>query len=225
MVSKIRSFVTRKGRLSPRQEHGLNVLFPFYALNETTLWDFSHIFERTAPTFVEIGFGMGTSLFDMATRYPEYNFIGIEVHQAGIGSLSASLKAANVTNVRIAKGDATEMFKVCIPQNTLDGVFILFPDPWPKKRHNKRRMIQSDFLKVVSNTLKFQGILHCATDWSPYAEHIETVFREHEAFQLSDHETLVKRNHPLRSLTKFEARGQALGHTIHDMIYVKEKLA
>jgi tRNA (guanine-N7-)-methyltransferase len=179
-------------------------------------------FGRLADTVVEIGFGMGASLVNMAQQQPEVNFLGIEVHLAGIGSIIADLHDLDLNNVRVAPFDAVEVFTRSIADNSLAGVQIFFPDPWHKLRHHKRRLIQTDFVRMVSNKLKPGGFIHCATDWENYAEHMFDV--------LSSEPTLVNQNvqggftprPDSRPLTKFEQRGTKLGHGVWDLIFVHQ---
>lgn len=164
MQRTIKSFVHRAGRMSPRQQLGLEQLMAHYTLPHETAWDFAQIFAREADTIVEIGFGMGASLLTMALEHPEVNFIGIEVHRPGVGSLAADIHEYQLQNLRIASFDAVELFKQCIPDASLAGIQIFFPDPWPKKRHHKRRLIQPEFVRLLVQKLKSHGFVHCATD-------------------------------------------------------------
>jgi tRNA (guanine-N7-)-methyltransferase len=222
MHRTIKSFVLRTGRVSPRQQIALNEWLPNYELpSPENKWDLSDLFRRTADTVVEIGFGMGGSLIAMAKAAPEINFIGIEVHRAGIGSLVADLHDEQITNVRVAPFDAVEVFKRSIGDNSLAGVQIFFPDPWPKKRHQKRRLIQSEFIHELLKKIKVGGFIHCATDWEDYAEQMLTVLSA---------ETMLSNTHPdsgftprpeRRPLTKFEQRGNQLGHGVWDLMFVR----
>jgi len=214
---KIRSFVRREGRMSKRQTTAYESLFPKYGLEfNRQLLDLSPIFERTAPTILEIGFGMGNSLATMAMENPEINYIGIEVHRPGVGSLLAAIEEQNINNIRIFSHDAVEILEQSIPDNGLDGIHIFFPDPWPKTRHHKRRLIQPAFVNLLSRRLKSQGTLHIATDWKNYMEWIEEIMTaNHDFARLPD-------NTPhQRPTTKFEKRGIKLGHGVWDLIYKK----
>ncbi|OGV25794.1 MAG: tRNA (guanosine(46)-N7)-methyltransferase TrmB [Legionellales bacterium RIFCSPHIGHO2_12_FULL_37_14] len=216
----IKSFVLRKGRVSSRQQHGLENLLPIYTL-PLTKWDFALIFNRTAPICVEIGFGMGMSLVQMAQENKNINYIGIEVHQAGIGNLAADLYAKEVNNVRIAPYDAVEVFNIAIPDNSLTTIQIFFPDPWPKKRHIKRRLIEPKFINLLVQKLLLNGCLHIATDWEPYAEHCLKYLQQNpNLINTSLHNTYVARPDN-RPLTKFELRGTNLGHQVFDLMFVK----
>jgi tRNA (guanine-N7-)-methyltransferase len=217
----IKSFTLRAGRLSPRQARALETWLPNYVLPmQTTPWCLTEIFGRHADTTVEIGFGMGQSLVQMAKAQPEINFIGVEVHKAGIGSLVADVHDAGLTNLRVAPYDAVEVFQHCIAPNTLAGIQVFFPDPWPKARHHKRRLIQPDFVRVLTETIRVNGVLHCATDWEDYANHMLTVLA---AEPLLSNQAIIdkgfaERPHT-RPLTKFEARGQRLGHGTWDLMF------
>ncbi len=218
MRRRIKSYVLRAGRLSPRQERGLVEWLPNYQLPlSEEAWDLPAVFARDADTLVEIGFGMGASLLLMAQQNPEINFIGIEVHQAGIGSLAADLHDHAISNVRIAPYDAVTVFQHQIKPHSLAGIQIFFPDPWPKARHHKRRLVQTEFLQGLIETLKPGGFIHCATDWENYAEHMLAVLSAEPRLQnqAKDYSPRPER----RPLTKFEKRGQLLGHGVWDLIF------
>jgi tRNA (guanine-N7-)-methyltransferase len=220
MERAIKSFVLRAGRVSPRQQLALNELLLKYQLPAPpNVWNLSTEFHRDADMIVEIGFGMGQSLLTMAKDCPEVNFVGIEVHRAGIGSLVADLHDHAVTNVRVAPYDAVEVFKHCIKDNTLAGVQIFFPDPWPKKRHHKRRLIQPDLIRMLISKIKIGGFIHCATDWENYAEHMHTVLSAEPALQNQHSDGGYMPRPKTRPLTKFEQRGHRLGHGVWDLIY------
>ena len=221
-MKKIKSYVLRAGRISPRQQKGLDEYLQAYELPiQSEPWCFQTLFGRTAPIVLEIGFGMGASLLTMARERPEVNFLGIEVHRAGIGALAADLHEAQLNHVRIACFDACELFKNCLHDDSLDGVQIFFPDPWPKKRHHKRRLIQADFVNLLAQKLKVGGFLHCATDWAEYAEHMLDVL-SHEPLLVNQEKNGAFAERPAaRPLTKFEQRGFNLGHKVFDLIFVK----
>lgn len=222
MRRTIKSFVLRAGRVSNRQQFALDNWLKQYELPvDGTPWDMASIFGRVAPVVVEIGFGMGASLLTMAKNHPEMDFIGIEVHRAGIGSLTADLHDEAITNVRLVPHDAVEVFKQQLPQNSISTVQIFFPDPWHKKRHNKRRLIQPEFIKLVVECLKPDGVIHCATDWQDYAEHIHAVLSADEKLANSQKDGGFSPRPSTRPLTKFEQRGTRLGHGVWDLIYLK----
>jgi len=222
MKRTIKSFVLRAGRISPRQQQGLTQYLKNYVLESSaTPWNMTNIFNRDADTIVEIGFGMGSSLLAMAKMRPDVDFIGIEVHQAGIGSLAVSLFDEGMTNVRIAPMDACEIFKQCILDDSLDGIQVFFPDPWPKKKHHKRRLIQPNFVNLLVKKLKKGGFLHCATDWSEYAQQMKEVLSTQPLLRnKQDCGGFIERPDS-RPLTKFENRGVNLGHQVFDLIFLK----
>lgn len=223
MRRTIKSFVLRAGRISGRQQHALDTYLSQYELPiNGSPWNFSEIFGRDADTIVEIGFGMGASLLTMAMQQPEKNFIGIEVHRAGIGSLLADIHDNNISNIRIIPHDAVEVLKQHIPSDSLAGIQIFFPDPWPKKRHHKRRLVQPEFLQVLLPVLGKGAFVHCATDWQEYADHMLEVL-EQQTFLQNVQEAGGFIDRPeTRPLTKFEQRGNRLGHGVWDLLFVKK---
>ena len=221
MQQKIKSYVLRAGRVSPRQQKGLDQYLNNYKLPMTDKpWDLSKEFGSNADIIVEIGFGMGASLLTMALASPAINFIGIEVHQAGLGSLAADLHDNAVSNVRVAPYDATEVFANCILDNSLSGVQIFFPDPWPKKRHHKRRLIQDEFINIIVKKLKPGGFLHCATDWEDYAQQMLTVLSAN--MNLKNQHNDFSPRPETRPVTKFEQRGSKLGHGVWDLFFIRQ---
>ncbi len=210
----IRSFVRREGRMTAAQKRALAELYPRYGLapGDEPI-DFSAAFGRAAPVAVEIGFGNGDALARQAAAHPENDYLGIEVHRPGVGRLLARLEAEGLTNVRVACADAKELLARNVPDGSLAAVYVLFPDPWPKKRHHKRRLVQPEFVQLVRRKLKTGGVLHFATDWPAYAEHMEAVLRAAEGFAES--------TAAARPDTKYEARGRRLGHPVRDLAYVR----
>ena len=213
----IRSFVRRTGRLTPSQEKALDELWPEYGLAfaETPL-DLEALFDRQADIVLEIGFGNGESLVQQALLNPDCNFIGIEVHEPGIGHCLLKARDAGIVNLRLVAHDAIDVLTRQIPQASLSRVNLYFPDPWPKKRHHKRRIVQPGFLTLVADRLAPGGTLNIATDWSDYAEHIDLMISQSDRFELCE-----RREHdgdrPLdRPRTKFERRGLKKGHRIWD---------
>ncbi|MGC1181895.1 tRNA (guanosine(46)-N7)-methyltransferase TrmB [Legionella sp.] len=222
MHRRIKSYVLRAGRVSNRQQQGLDLWLNDYELVMTGLpWDLSKEFGRIAATVVEIGFGMGTSLLSMAQNNPQLNYIGIEVHQAGVGSLAADLHDQDLSNVRIVAHDAVETFRTQLEDNSLAGVQIFFPDPWHKKRHHKRRLIQTEFIQLLTKKIKPGGFIHCATDWWEYAEHILEILSAEPTLYNSHSEGGYVPRPEYRPLTKFEQRGERLGHGVWDLIFIK----
>ena len=216
----IRSFVLRKGRLTIAQQHALDELWPHYGIERSeTVLDFEDHFDRQADVIVEIGFGNGDSTWQMAEREPEKNFIGIEVHEPGVGHLLMALEKHHVENVRIACEDAVPFLQNRISAASLVGVRIYFADPWPKKRHHKRRIIQPDFVGELARCMAKDGILHLATDWQPYADHILEVMQASPDFvNLSPSQDYCERP-DWRPRTKYETRGERLGHEVRDLLY------
>jgi tRNA (guanine-N7-)-methyltransferase len=216
----IRSFVLRQGRMSRAQRLACDELLPIYGIPfARRLLDFERVFERRAPTILEIGFGMGETTAHIATQQPEHNFVGIEVHSPGVGSLLRQITDKELTNVRVIQHDAVEVVQDMIAPQSLRGIHVFFPDPWPKKRHHKRRLLQPDFVKALSHRLEQGGYLHVATDWQAYAEHILEVLTAEPALENSAARYAPRPEH--RPQTKFETRGLRLGHGVWDVIFFR----
>ncbi len=216
----IRSFVIRAGRLTDGQRRALDELWPRYGVDfDARPLDLDALFGRRAPRVVEIGFGNGEHLAALAARQPERDFLGIEVHPPGIGRLLLALARADLRNVRVIGHDAVEVLETQIPSSSLEEVQILFPDPWPKKRHHKRRLIQTPFVECLARRLMPGGLLRLATDWEPYAEHMRQVL---DACPLLENVAppggFLERS-PDRTPTRFEQRGEHLGHQIRELAY------
>lgn len=216
---RIRSFVRREGRLTRGQQHALDTLWPRYGLPADQVADFNALFGRSAAVTLEIGFGNGASLARLAHAQPEQDFIGIEVHRPGVGHLLQLAERDRLSNLRIYNHDAVEVLERCIPDHSLARVLILFPDPWHKKRHHKRRLVQPEFIALVASKLSRGGILHLATDWTDYAEHMLAVMAQTSAFSNIAGAGNYAERPAYRSLTKFELRGQRLGHPVHDLVF------
>ena len=219
----VRSFVRREGRMTNAQQRAFTTLWPVYGIDTTeeTLRP-ELIFGRVAPLTLEIGFGNGKSLAEMALAAPERNFIGIEVHRPGAGNLLQALSRENITNVRILCTDAVDVLENCISAATIDKVQIFFPDPWHKKRHHKRRLIQPDFVKLLGTRLKQGGQLHIATDWPDYASHIIEVMQNTAEFIDTSSSGGCQARPEYRPITKFELRGKRLGNPVCDLIYQRQ---
>lgn len=219
----IRSFVRREGRMTPAQRDALATLWPAYGITpeKDQLADFKSIFCREAPLVCEIGFGMGESLATMAKALPEFNFLGVEVHRPGVGHLMTRLAEDELHNVRIIQQDAVEVLRDFIPAGCLDKVLLLFPDPWPKKRHHKRRIVAPGFLSLVHTALVPGGHLHMATDWQEYAEHMMQEVSADQRFKNVAGQQAYSPRPEYRPLTKFERRGLRLGHSIYDLIFAR----
>ncbi len=219
---QIRSFVRRQGRLSETQQYALNHLWKHYGLAiDSGRLDFNAVFNRTAPVVLEIGFGMGHSLVTQAKQAPEKNYLGIEVHKPGIANVLAAIEAEQLTPIRLFNTDAIEVLQKCIPDNSLTTVQLFFPDPWPKRRHHKRRLVQPAFVALIGQKLITGGRFHLATDWRDYAVHMMKVLSTAADFtNVIAPQQYAPR--PLeRPLTKFELRGQRLGHEVFDLVFVK----
>lgn len=217
----IRSFVRREGRMTNAQRTALETLWPQYGLAPDTALNADAAFGRHAALILEIGFGMGDSLAEMALADPASNYIGIEVHRPGVGNLLQKLVANEIKNIRVYCADAVEVLQHCIVDNSLDAVHIFFPDPWHKKRHHKRRLIQPAFVQQLRQKLKPGGRLHLATDWENYAEHMSGVMCHAEGFRSGGDARGVVERPDARPLTKFEKRGERLGHGVWDLIFIK----
>jgi tRNA (guanine-N7-)-methyltransferase len=220
-LRRIRSFVLRAGRMTPAQQQGLELHWPQKGLSlDRGMLNFAQVFDRDAPVVLEIGFGMGTSLLQMAQAAPDINFIGIEVHRPGVGKLLHDMAEQNIENIRVYCDDAVEVLQQCVPNRSLAAVQIFFPDPWHKKRHHKRRLIQPEFVQQLRQKLASGGVLHIATDWQEYAEHILAVMNSAEGFRNQALESYAPRP-AHRPITKFEQRGERLGHGVWDLLFEK----
>ena len=213
----IRSFVRREGRMTPAQEHAFERLWGRFGIDYAPLaLDFDQVFGRHAGRVLEIGFGNGETLVAQAAADPARDFIGVEVHRPGVGHCLLAAEAAGLRNLRVIVHDAVEVLREQVPAGSLQRVNVYFPDPWPKKRHHKRRLLQSPFLELLATRLATGGTLRLATDWQNYAEHIDEVLAAAPALRV-----LERREHagdaPLdRPVTKFERRGLEKGHRIVD---------
>lgn len=216
----LRSYVRREGRLTEAQERALANLLPRYSFPESeAAVDLPAVFGRRAPTTLEIGFGNGDSLLELARRHPERNYVGVEVHRPGVGRLLLRLEREGIRNVRIAMRDAVLVLRNEIADDSLDEILVYFPDPWPKKRHHKRRLLQSEFALLLSAKLLVGGRLELATDWPAYAEQMRIVLNGTPGLEnLADDRGFVKRS-PERPQTRFESRGREEGREIFDLTY------
>jgi tRNA (guanine-N7-)-methyltransferase len=217
---RIRSFVTRTGRVSTGQGRALKELGPKFLLPyDKALLDVARAFGRSAPTIFEIGFGMGETTATIAASMPEKNFIGVEVHTPGVGSLLKLIDERHLDNVRIIQHDAHEVLTHMIAPASLTGVHVFFPDPWHKARHNKRRLIQGPMVQLLSSRLASGGYLHCATDWQEYAEQMLEVLGNEPTLRNTADGYAPRPDY--RPITKFETRGLKLGHGVWDLVFVK----
>jgi tRNA (guanine-N7-)-methyltransferase len=216
----VRSFVRREGRITEAQKRALEELLPRYGVapGEEPIV-FATLFGRDAPVHVEIGFGNGEALAAMATAHPQNNYLGIEVHRPGVGALLQRLAADEIANVRVVCTDAKEFLEKRISADSLSAVYIFFPDPWHKKRHHKRRLVQEDFVALLVRILKPGGLLHLATDWEDYAQQMLAVLTATESLENTAEANPFTPRPEGRALTRFERRGQRLGHGVRDLVF------
>jgi len=216
----VKSFVRRQGRMTLGQNRGMEEGWPRFGLSKDAgQLDIETVFGRSAPLVFEIGFGMGQSLAAMAMAEPDKNFIGVEVHRPGIGRLLGQLLDDGIENIRLFEGDAKDILAVAIAVDSLDRLQIYFPDPWHKTKHHKRRLIQPEFVSLLASRLKPGATLHLATDWEPYAKQMLRVLSaEPLLVNTADGGRFAERPE-WRPLTKFEARGQGLGHGVWDLLF------
>ena len=213
MTSEIRSYVLRQGRTTPAQKRALDELLPKFGI------PFPGRIESGKPLVLEIGSGMGETTAAIAAAHPEADFVAVEVHGPGVGSLLNRIHQERISNLRVVRHDAVEVLQGMIEDGSLAAVHIFFPDPWPKKRHHNRRLVQPPFSALLARKLAPGGIVHLATDWPDYAEQMAGVFAADDAFEASE------RGFAERPQTKFEARGRRLGHPIRDLYFRRREKA
>ena len=221
---RIRSFVTRAGRISPAQQRAIETLGPQYIVPlAAQSLNFEELFRRRAPVVLEIGFGMGAATAQIAAGHRQVDFIGIEVHGPGIGALLKLIGEGDLTNLRIVEGDAVDVVEHMIAPASLAGAHVFFPDPWHKARHNKRRLIQPAFVALLASRIAPGGYLHCATDWENYAEQMLEVLGGEASLANTSPTGYSTTGNPIlaRPVTKFETRGKRLGHGVWDLVFVK----
>jgi len=208
IVRPIRSYVLRQGRTTPAQKRALEALYPKYGIS------FSGVKISSARKLVlEIGSGMGETTLEIARAHPETDFVAVEVHAPGVGSLLNAIEREQLTNLRVIRHDALDVLEHMVGDGTLAAIHLFFPDPWPKKRHHKRRMVQPAFAALAARKLAPGGILHAATDWPDYAEHMQEVFSKEPLLEPAP------AGFTSRPVTKFESRGQRLGHPIRELLF------
>lgn len=218
----VRSFVRRQGRITAAQERALAELWPRFGIEAgEALLDLDEVFGRKAPRVLEIGFGDGANLAAMAEAHPENDYLGIEVHRPGVGRLLMQVGEKGLTNVRVMCTDAVEVLTRQIPDGALDAVLLFFPDPWHKTRHHKRRIVQPGFVDLVRHKLVIGGRFYMATDWEDYARHMLDVMRAAPGFQNCSPQGDYIPRPDFRVLTKFERRGQRLGHGVWDLTFTR----
>jgi tRNA (guanine-N7-)-methyltransferase len=216
----VRSYVLRAGRVTEGQKRALQDLLPIWGIEpESGLLDFHRLFGNDRPVVLEIGFGNGEATWRMAQASPEENFLAVEVHKPGVGRLLLKIEEHGLGNVRIACEDAVALLRDRVPDASLAGVRIYFPDPWPKKRHHKRRIVQAPFIELLAGKLAPGGILHLATDWAPYAEHMLEVMQGSEGFENLSPDGTYCEKPDWRPPTKYERRGERLGHEVADLVF------
>lgn len=221
MTKTIRSFVLRQGRVSNAQRRACEELLPKYGIAfSAELLNLDQVFGRQAPKILEIGFGMGETTATIAAANPKNDYLAIEVHTPGVGSLLNQIETLGLTNLRIIQHDAVEVLTTMLNQESLDGIHIFFPDPWPKAKHHKRRLIQPLLVNRLCTHLKPGGYIHAATDWADYAEQMLEVFN-HEPQLINTAKDYAPRP-DYRPQTKFEQRGLKLGHQVWDLIFTKK---
>lgn len=220
---RLRSFVRRDGRRTAAQDRAYAELWPHFGLNlDEGIVHFSRIFGREAPRFLEIGFGSGQSLLALAKAHPDKDFIGVETHKPGIGALFLGIQQLALTNLRIYYTDAVDVLQKGIPHESLDGIQLFFPDPWPKRRHHPRRLIQAEFVRCLIEKLKAQGTLHLATDWEDYAKHMMRVLSQEKQLEnLAGKDQFSERSCYRPELTKFERRALREGRHIFELQFKK----
>ncbi len=218
----IRSFVIRSGRITEGQRSAMEAQWPKYGLSlYDGMLDFKSLFGNDNQVVIEVGFGMGDSLIEMAINSPQTNFIGIEVHPPGVGRLINEATQHQLNNLKVFCADANDVLEDCIPLNSVSRLQLYFPDPWHKKKHNKRRIVQTEFAQKVRGVLNADGVFHMATDWKPYAEHMMETMSEEKGFinELNNGEFSPRPDY--RPITKFEKRGARLGHGVWDLLFKK----
>lgn len=214
----IRSYKLRQGRMLPSRQRALAELWQDYGITTPGPLDLETLFGRQAPCQLEIGFGMGDALLEMARAHPENNYLGVEVYLPGVGQLLLSLRELGLTNVRIDRRDALELLE-SLPNGSLERVSLFFPDPWPKQRHQKRRLVQPPFVEKLQRVLTPGGYFHMATDWDDYARHMHRVMAAATGFRNCAGPGLFYPGPVERPLTRFEKRGLRRGHAVRDLLY------
>ena len=213
----IRSYRIRGSRITGPQQSALDKFWSVYGIDYSTeLIDPSALFPNSSQIILEIGFGMGEATALIGRDFPQTGFLAVEVHKPGIGKLMARIEELELSNIRIIEGDAHPILQTMIPNNSVDGVHLFFPDPWPKKRHNKRRIINAEFLKLIYPKIREGGFFHIATDWVPYAEYIQEVFAASPLFSGG---VVVRPD--WRPVTRFEGQGITKDHQVNDLRYIK----
>ena len=218
----IRSYSRREGRMIPSRQRALDELWLDYGITEQGPLDPAALFGRQASCYLEIGFGMGETLLETARSHPENNYLGVEVYLPGVGQLLLSIRETGITNVRVDRRDAMEVLEL-LPAGSLKGVSLFFPDPWPKQRHQKRRLVQAPFVKKLHRVLEPGGYFHTATDWDHYALQIRRVMEADNGFTSRNGSGEFYPGSVERAVTKFEKRGLRRGREVRELVYEREK--
>lgn len=217
----IRSFVLRQGHMTAAQQRAIDTMWPQFGVDyQKAALDLNQIFGRNNPKVLEIGFGMGTATVEIAKRLPEKDFLAIDVHGPGVGNILKLIEEEKAGNIRVMRHDAVEVVENMLADDSLDGIHIFFPDPWHKKRHNKRRLVQTPFVAKLLPKLKKGGYVHMATDWEEYAVQMLEVLSGFDSLSNTAEEDYAS-TPEYRPETKFEARGKRLGHGVWDLVFVK----
>ncbi|MBT6232347.1 MAG: tRNA (guanosine(46)-N7)-methyltransferase TrmB [Nitrosomonadales bacterium] len=213
----VRSYILRQGRLTKHQERGIKNFSSKYSIPfQKSFLNFDQVFPKRNKVILEIGFGMGDSTFEIAQVMNDFNFLAVEVHSPGVGSLLNKINLSQIENLKIIQHDGIEVLNEMIPRRSLDGVHIFFPDPWPKKKHHKRRLLKKSFLELIEPKLTLSGYIHIATDWEPYAIEIIDLVKQSKFYKMSNRN--FNKKPQARPFTKYEKRGLRLGHQVWDMI-------
>jgi len=218
----IRSFVLREGRLTPAQKRAFHELWSNFGIDwhPGEVLDLPALFGNTNPVYLEIGFGNGVTLAELASRHPNRNYLGIEVHRPGVGHLLLEIEKRGLSNLRVCLRDAVEVLQQGLPTGSLEGIYLLFPDPWPKKRHHKRRILKPDFVPLLAEAIRPGGSFHAATDWEPYAVQMLAVLTDaDDLFKNAASRGRFAARPQERPRTKFERRGTRLGHIVRDLVF------
>jgi tRNA (guanine-N7-)-methyltransferase len=223
-IKTIQSFVRRSSKLTPGQRNGIDKLWSNYGLDIPKGYiDLDKVFNNTNPRVLEIGFGNGDSLLSMAINTPNKNFLGVEVYEAGIGRLINEAHKVGIDNLRVVKFDAVELLHNHIDDDSFESLQLFFPDPWHKKKHHKRRIVNSNFLNLISKKLIKNAVIHMATDWESYAQQMMDSMENHKNFKNRFGAHIYSSSPGLRPITKFEKRGQKLGHKVWDLMFINNK--
>lgn len=221
MTTLGRLYLRRRGRMTRAQARALDTLYADYCVSADAEVDWATLFGRHAPLMIEIGFGMGHALLETAFAHPEWNCVGIDVYRPGIGAVLNGIRECGLENVRIVDGDARQSLQKQFGEATIERINVFFPDPWPKKKHHKRRLITSAFVALIASRLVPGGLLQLATDWEPYGREMLTVLEAEDSLRNAAGTGKFARRPPERPVTRFEARGQALGHPVWDLAFVR----